>query len=193
MKFVDVQQEATNKCNKKSNDSSHNEQRNICDVVCWSLEDKIKLGISIHIRHFRSVICQMQINVPWTFKNVAVKMTCFSLCFSPQKYSPPSEESTFLIVRKSVEILDVMVYFSLWAGSENVTFPSGSSIEQIQVVLGSLLMWNHDIWVSTLEELKHRRVTCAPSWTSEVINWELVEEMKPKTTKRNRQINQQND
>lgn len=152
--------------NKDNNQSTHSHNCHVSvSFRCFcKREDWMKLQDSSghRLSHFSTIL-------PWSIKCVALTITAFSLKLNPQKYSPKSDEFTWLILRKTVEVLDVMLNLPFWNPSYSETLVSALFIEEIRVLL-RLVSLNHIMWVRMLVKLEHIRVTSWPGWTAIVWN-----------------------
>lgn len=121
--------------------------------------------------------------LPPTFKCVTLKSRRLSE-WNPQKYSPESDWSTFLILRKRVEMLVVISNFpfrnpSLYVASR-LEFTKRETYRTV-VLLTNL---NQKVIESILELLVHCRVTSSPGWTFVVWKSEAEMEIPPETMKK---------
>ena len=106
--------------------------------------------------------------LPWTFKYVALTITGFPYDLNPQKYSPESDKSTCVILRKRVVVLDVILNLPFWNPSHKAALASGVIIEEMQLELDLSASLNQKMWAGRLEKLEQCSVTCWAGWTSTV-------------------------
>ena len=95
-------------------------------------------------------------------------MTEYLFMRNPQKYNPVSDKSACLILRKTVETLDLISNLPLASPLQNEGLSTEANMEEIQrgcVLLASL---NQMIWEGELEKLEHSSVTSSPDRTSAV-------------------------
>ena len=177
MKFPYFDKQSHDDYNEENHHTNqdHSQQRPYSIKHFYKRHDWIKLFVQCFTSTFLTLtqislfsMKRQKIVLPWTFKYVALTLTGFPSDLNPQKYSPESDKSTCVILRKRVVVLDVILNLPFWNPSYNEASVLELIIEEMQLELDLSASLNQKMWAGRLEKLEQCSVTCWAGWTSTV-------------------------